>query len=385
MRIAFHAPLKPPGHPTPSGDRAMARAFLGLLAELGHEVDEPCRLRTFDRHGDGGRALRLERLADRLATRLLRRWSRHGRAPQLWFTYHNHHKAPDLLGPRLAAALDIPYIVAEASHAAKQAAGPWAVGLRQAARAIGAADVILAMTSNDRAGLDELRPTATICHFPPFLDRPAAPPEPAGRAALRRELARRYGRDPAEPWLIAVAMMRADVKRDSFLLLAEALGRLGGRPWSLFAVGDGPARPAIAGALDARCPGRWVATGQLEPVEVGALLAACDLYVWPALREAYGLAILEALAAGLPVVAGAEGGVPDLVADGDTGLLVGDRDPVAFAAAIGTLLDDPDRRAAMGRAAARRVRQRHGRPVARGRLHAALRLAVERHRQRVAA
>ena len=39
MRIAFYAPMKPPDHPLPSGDRRMARAFMDLLASLGHEVD----------------------------------------------------------------------------------------------------------------------------------------------------------------------------------------------------------------------------------------------------------------------------------------------------------------------------------------------------------
>jgi glycosyltransferase involved in cell wall biosynthesis len=62
--------------------------------------------------------------------------------------------------------------------------------------------------------------------------------------------------------------------------------------------------------------------GALPGGRLPALYAACDLYVWPAVREAYGMAMLEAQALGLPVLAGDEGGVADVVADGVTGRLV---------------------------------------------------------------
>src|SRR5207253_11404693 len=57
-------------------------------------------------------------------------------APELWFTYHLYHKAPDWLGPQIADALRIPYVVAEASDAPKQASRGWAAGRRAAERAI---------------------------------------------------------------------------------------------------------------------------------------------------------------------------------------------------------------------------------------------------------
>ena len=56
--------------------------------------------------------------------------------------------------------------------------------------------------------------------------------------------------------------------------------------------------------------------GALPAAALPEIYAAADLYVWPACNEAYGMALLEAQAAGVPVVAGAEGGVPDIVADG---------------------------------------------------------------------
>jgi glycosyltransferase involved in cell wall biosynthesis len=93
-------------------------------------------------------------------------------------------------------------------------------------------------------------------------------------------------------------------------------------------------------------------------VDVEQLLAASDLFVCPSVwDEALGFVNLEAMAAGLPVVATRMGGIPEAVRDGETGLLVPPRDAAALAAAVKSLLDDPGRREAMGRAGRRWVEQ----------------------------
>ncbi|MDQ2101620.1 glycosyltransferase [Azospirillum isscasi] len=99
--------------------------------------------------------------------------------------------------------------------------------------------------------------------------------------------------------------------------------------------------------------------GQQDSADLAALCAAADLMVWPAVNEAYGMALLEAQAAGLPVVAGRTGGVPDVVRDGVTGLLppVGDAD--AFAAAVARLLGDHEMRRRFGEAARRTAAAEH--------------------------
>ncbi len=84
-------------------------------------------------------------------------------------------------------------------------------------------------------------------------------------------------------------------------------------------------------------------------------LTRFDLYVQPSRFEAQGVAIAEAMLAGLAVVATDVGGIPDVVVDGETGLLVPSENPDALGNAIGELIDDPARRAEMGRAGRRRA------------------------------
>ena len=138
MRIAFYAPLKPPTHPVPSGDRRMARLLMAALSQAGHRVELAHRLRSRDGTGDPARQAEIAAMGRRAAEDLIRRYRARPAAerPEAWFTYHLYYKAPDWLGPSVADALGIPYLVAEASHAAKRATGPWAMGHEAAAAAI---------------------------------------------------------------------------------------------------------------------------------------------------------------------------------------------------------------------------------------------------------
>ena len=93
---------------------------------------------------------------------------------------------------------------------------------------------------------------------------------------------------------------------------------------------------------------RVVYRGMLGENETAAALREADVFVWPAINEAFGMALLEAQASGLPVVAGASGGVPAIVAAGETGLLVPPGDAAAFAAALRRLIVSNDLRASDG-------------------------------------
>jgi glycosyltransferase involved in cell wall biosynthesis len=377
--IVFYAPLKPPDHPRPSGERRMARSLLAALGEAGYRTELASRLRSYDWTGDPRRQRRLRTIGERIAERLLRRYAARAadERPGAWLTYHAYHKSPDWLGPSVAQVLGLPYLLVEASFAPKQANGPWREGHVASERAIRCADVVLALTGVDAEGLAPLiAPPAELRFLLPFLDPTPFRAAGAERVRHRAELAARFGLDPATPWLLAVAMMRQDVKRDSYLLLGRALGSLRDRPWQLLVVGDGPARGEIEADLLRLGPERVRLAGALAEADLPACYAAADLFVWPALREAYGLAMLEAEASGLPVVAGRDGGVVEVVQDGVTGILVPAGNPEAFAAATARLLDDPERRRAMGDRAARFVATERGVEQAAALLAAALAAAT---------
>jgi glycosyltransferase involved in cell wall biosynthesis len=122
-------------------------------------------------------------------------------------------------------------------------------------------------------------------------------------------------------------------------------------------VGDGPERAqleALAGQLG--LADRVHLAGHQQ--DVRPWLAALDVLVLSSDWEGMPNALLEAMAAGLPIVATAVGGVPEVVVDGATGLLVPPGDPSALAEAITRLLRDPDLRRTMGQAGRARVERR---------------------------
>ena len=101
--------------------------------------------------------------------------------------------------------------------------------------------------------------------------------------------------------------------------------------------------------------------GWTDPSEVVNWFTAADVVVAPSWFEAQGLSVMEAQAAGAAVVATNVGGIPDVVQDGRTGILVEPRDPQALAAAVISLLDDPAGASAIGRRAAEQARHRFSR------------------------
>lgn len=367
MRIAFYAPLKPPDHPVPSGDRRMGRLLMAALAGAGHSVELAARLRSFDRDGLPERQARLAAIGGRLAARYVERVRQRPVAerPQAWFTYHLYHKAPDWIGPRVAVALGIPYIVAEASVAAKRAGGAWGLGHEGAIAALARAAAVISLNPVDEVGIAPHVAAPTRLHrLKPFLDahdyRAAARVRPSNRTVM----AQRFGLDPAIPWMLAVAMMRPGDKLESYKVLGEALQPLLGQRWSLLVIGDGPAAAEVRAALAPLGEDRVTYTGALPENQLASVYAAGDLCVWPAVNEAYGMALLEAQAAGLPVVAGASGGVGGIVADRRTGMLVPPRDAAALTIALQPLLDDPATRRAMSQAALAKVAAEHDLPAA---------------------
>ena len=140
-------------------------------------------------------------------------------------------------------------------------------------------------------------------------------------------------------------------------VLVDAAARLHDKlPATAFLfVGDGPLRePLAARAATAGLPAHFV--GRRD--DVAALLRLCAVVVLPSRQEAFGRVLIEAMAAGVPVVATHVGGIPEVCVDGVTGLLVPPEDPDALAVAIALTLTDEAATAARVQAASDDVRAR---------------------------
>jgi len=131
------------------------------------------------------------------------------------------------------------------------------------------------------------------------------------------------------------------------LELAEAA-----RDLPLVVVGDGPLRE--------RLPASAKVVGFVAPAAVGSYLERAAVVVCPSRREGYGIVARQALAHGRPVVASRVGGLPEVVVDGETGLLVPARDPPALRAALERLLGDEGLRARLGTAGRALAEERLG-------------------------
>src|ERR1044071_1880552 len=99
---------------------------MAARVHAGEQVELVSTFRSYDADGDRERQEALRAQGETLGRTLAAQWRDLPKSdrPALWFTYHLYYKAPDWLGPIVAATLGIPYVVAEASYAAKRAGGP---------------------------------------------------------------------------------------------------------------------------------------------------------------------------------------------------------------------------------------------------------------------
>jgi glycosyltransferase involved in cell wall biosynthesis len=360
MKITFHAPLKSPDHPVPSGDRLMGGLLIAALKAAGHEVEIASKLRTFMREPSSEALPSLQRQALAERGRITEVWQDNG-VPDAWLTYHPYYKAPDLIGPALSQSLDIPYVTVETSYSARRNLGAWAEAQAIVLQSLKMARVNICLTRRDQQGLVEAAPTARTAILPPFLDSAvflALPPRP------------RPGR------LVTMAMMRPGNKMDSLAMLAEALRLIEDQVWTLSIIGDGSCRAQAEALFAGFEPERIIWHGQQGRQEIAALLSESAVHVWPGCTEAYGLSYLETQAAGLPVVAQDTHGVPEVVIADRTGLLTPVGDVRAYADAIRAMLANPEMRARMGAEARRFVSEERSLDQAARRLDAILRQHV---------
>ena len=172
------------------------------------------------------------------------------------------------------------------------------------------------------------------------------------------QLLAEHGVDPSRPYVIFVGRITRQKGVPVLLRAASAFD-----PSAQLVLCAGAADTAelgtevsalVAGLQETRSGVIWI-PGMLPRAQVIQLLSHATAFVCPSVYEPLGIVNLEAMACSTAVVASRTGGIPEVVADGVTGLLVPPGDPASLAAAVNTLLRDPGRAAAMGQAGRERA------------------------------
>ncbi len=187
--------------------------------------------------------------------------------------------------------------------------------------------------------------------------RLAVVPEPIDLEAWRARLAR--ARRPGRPGPVVLCVARQYPRKRIGDLLHAAAALARRIPAARFRiVGKGPERDALVRLHGALGLGDSVAlVGDVSPERLADEYVGADCFCLPSVQEGFGVVFLEAMAAGLPVVACRAAAVPEVVLDGSTGVLVPPRDPEALAMALAGLLEAPARARALGEAGRRRVEE----------------------------
>ena len=347
MKIAFYAPFKPLDHPRPSGDLTTALGLTRFLRAQGHEIMTPSRFRA--------RNLASSPLRWPVAVwEALRAGFAFGGKPDLWLTHHAYYKSPDVIGPFAARRLGVPYAVFQGIYSTKRRKDPATrLGFELNRRSLLAADVVFSNRLLDMENLRRLLPRERLCYVPPGIDPKAFAHDAAARERLRAEWG--VGQRPV---VLAVAMFRDDVKTQGLRFLLESLSELG-EDFELVLAGDGETRAQLEQSARKHLPGRCRFLGQTPRERLAEVYSAADLFAFPGIRESLGMVYLEAQAAGLPVVAFDNGGIPEVVRRGDTAILTPVMDARAYREAVASLLGAPARRREMGQAASAYVRTHH--------------------------
>lgn len=263
---------------------------------------------------------------------------------------HAHMLVPDgWAAARAGAALGVPAVAT--AHRADVLDVP-ARGPRSRARvaeAVAALDQVCAVSAaigGAAAALDTPRRPVEI--VPNGADTRVFVPRPAAQARAR------LGLPQDGPVVSYVGKL---VPRKGVDTLVEAMGLLARRPEGaplLVAAGVGEERPALERrAAELGVVDRVRFVGKVAHDDVGWWMAAGDVFVLPSLSEGLPTVVCEAMNVGRPVVATAVDGTPEIVRDGQTGLLVPPSDPEALAGALGRVLGEPGLAARMGEEALR--------------------------------
>ena len=351
MRISFYTPFKPLDHANPSGDLMIARGLYGYLENQGHKI---LIMSTFRSRWVFWKPWIWTWLI-RDTRRIMRTIAPSG--VDLWFTYHSYYKAPDLLGSFISRRLKIPYVIFQGIYSTKRKRD-WKTwpGFVLNRAALCAADHVFSNKKVDYMNMKRLLPSQRITYVKPGI----SPHAFSFDAGARDELKKLWDVGD-EPVVLSAAMFRPDVKTQGLSLVIRVCGELfhKGLRFYLVIAGEGRERNRLLQLAKEHLPGRVRFVGKIPRNEMYRFYSAGDIFAFPGIRESLGMVFLEAQSCGIPVVAFANGGIPEVVRDGETGFLVPLYDSDRFAEAIEFLLTKRDIRQKMGQTAQIHVREGH--------------------------
>jgi glycosyltransferase involved in cell wall biosynthesis len=351
LRILFYAPFKPLGHDHPSGDLVTATGIVDYLIRQGHQVTAASSLRCRWIYWKPWLWPQLIVEKRRVVRRFLKE------DYDLWFTYHTYYKAPDLLGPYASRKLTVPYVIFQGIYSTKRRRKLKTLpGFYLNKHVLCNPEHVFTNKKVDWINLKRLLPDERISYLAPGI----YPDQFYFDANAREELRTQWNIGDV-PVVFSAAMFRPDVKTEGLTWVIRACGELlrRGNHLHLVIAGDGKERDRLQRLAREQLPDRFHFAGEIPRKEMYRYYSACDMFVFPGIRESLGMVFLEAQSCGLPVVAFDNAGVPEAVRDGKTGFLVPLYAAKPFADAIERLLKNKDLRRQMGRAAQSHVRQRH--------------------------
>jgi glycosyltransferase involved in cell wall biosynthesis len=351
MKILFYAPFKPLDHGHPSGELVTASGIVDYLVEQGHQVIVASSLRCRWIYWKPWLWPKL--IIER--RRVVRRFFKDDY--DLWFTYHTYYKAPDLLGPYASRKLKIPYVIFQGIYSTKRRRKLKTLpGFYLNQHVLCTARHVFINKTVDWINLKRLLPDERISYLAPGL----YPEQFYFDADARQALRARWNIGDV-PLVFSAAMFRPDVKSEGLTWVIRACGELlrRGHHLRLVIAGGGKEKDKLQRLAHEQLPQRFHFAGEIPRSEMYRYYSACDVFVFPGIRESLGMVFLEAQSCGLPVVAFDNAGVPEAVQDGKTGFLVPMYAAKPFADAIERLLKNKDLRRQMSRAAQAHIRQAH--------------------------
>ena len=344
LKIALFCPNKPLSHAHPSGDLTIARDLQNALNDMGHDCREIVQFRSrwFWKSAEG---------CFRAFTSFFEAYGKARQlAPNLWLTYHSYYKSPDILGPSVSRLIQIPYVIFQPMYSTKRRkTAQTRAGFYLNRLALKAACGAFTNNLNDIEALGRVLDPDRITYLPSGIVPEAFQRDEAAGKRIRKRFEIPYDATV----VMTAARFRPGVKYESLVYLFGSLALIKAerRSFTLMVVGDGPMEKQLKALADELLPGQTIFTGRVARHHMVQFYSAADLFAFPGIGESLGMVYLEAQACGLPVVALDSPGVSQVVAGGQTGLLVSRDAGHAMAEAITTLLKSPEVRQELGREA----------------------------------